>query len=222
MKFKIGERVMVRMTQKDKSDEALDRLDGELGTVLTVYQNAYEPEVDRYEVKLDKPATISGTKTKTYQGLYADNLVKLSNKSLKKVDEAKNRKEYKWYWGMASANGIDSFIEETVGETESLILDLGILGDVAASELEKQIKSKNQSINGAIMAANANPQRRALVYRVNLDEYTAEEIQDLLRSGDPVQALIVLKDFAQEVQVAGVGSKRNWERNPDPNIDPFI
>ena len=116
------------------------------------------------------------------------------------------------YYGLASANGLESFIKDKT-------LGRGALFARLFPEAEKWNDEISHMIAGMVMSARANPQRYSVVYRARV----AEEVQALLDEGDPKSALIVLKERASEIALAqGVpGAKRMWERIPDSSLDPF-
>jgi hypothetical protein len=240
MSFKTGDRVLIRMTAKDQRDETLNRLDGESATVSMIYQNSYEPDVDRYEVQLDNPSMIAGRRTSTVPGLYSDNLVKISGSKSKKIEEsqvlkfndfslmneAKGAKRASWYWGIASCNGVDSFIQEDITETERQMVNdlehLGLADEEDLQSIKAKVQAHNAEMHGATMACHANPQRFMVVYRAKITDDDAELIHDSMRSGENEFALRVLKANSIEIQLAGgSGSRRTWERIPNKSLDPY-
>ena len=120
------------------------------------------------------------------------------------------------YYGLASANGLESFIKDKT-------LGRGALFARLFPETEGWNDEISRMIAGMVMSARANPQRYSVVYRARVTEEVAEEVQALLDEGDPESALIVLKERASEIALAqGVpGAKRMCERIPDSSLDPF-
>jgi hypothetical protein len=122
------------------------------------------------------------------------------------------------YYGMASANGLESFIlDETHGK--SVLFNKILYGRDAQSVSDKM----SSMISDMVMAARANPQRWSVVFRAKVSFEAVDEIKELLKGGDPVGALIHLKDRATEIALAQdvPGAKRMWEKIPNPEIDPF-
>ena len=122
------------------------------------------------------------------------------------------------YYGMASANGLESFIlDETYGR--SVLFSKILHGKDAQSVSDRM----SNMVSDMVMAARANPQRWSVVFRAKISPEDAEEVKGLLDSGDAVAALLALKAHATEIALAqGVpGAKRMWEKIPNPDIDPF-
>jgi hypothetical protein len=74
------------------------------------------------------------------------------------------------------------------------------------------------------MRCNFNSQRHPVVYRASLEEDDAEMVQDLLDSGDFINALKVVKGNSKEVQLTrgkGGSSEKAWRMIPNPDLDPM-
>lgn len=74
MNFSMGDRVILKIDDKAQTDELLALINGLEAIVSEIYQNVYEPEVNRYEVELAQPIMFEGTRTVVIPGLYEDNL----------------------------------------------------------------------------------------------------------------------------------------------------
>lgn len=122
------------------------------------------------------------------------------------------------YYGMASANGLESFIlDETYGKST---LFNKILHGADAQNVSDRMSGM---VSGMVMAARANPHRWSVVFRAKVSPEVADEVKELLDGGDNVGALITLKNRATEIALAqGVpGAKGMWGKIPNPDIDPF-
>lgn len=84
MDFSIGDKVSIQIEAEELQNDLLEKVDGATATVSQVYQNSYEPDVDRFEVRLDQPVEYRGEKLVIVPGLYEDNLELIS-----RADEAK-------------------------------------------------------------------------------------------------------------------------------------
>jgi len=71
------------------------------------------------------------------------------------------------------------------------------------------------------MRCSANAQRHPVVYRVKLSEAAAQMVDDMLTDGDYEEALRFIKDSAEEVQLAGSGGEKRWNKIPNPELDPY-
>jgi len=103
------------------------------------------------------------------------------------------------YFGIADAHGIESFIK----------------GDPAESEHTHQVMILN-------LRAGANRHRHAVVYVVDIPEDTAEEIDDLIISGNYIGALEHLKGSVKSLQLTTLpGAEKSWGLIPNPDLDPY-
>jgi len=59
-------------------------VDGQEAVITEIYQNSYEPDVDRIEVELVNPVEFHGQSLVVVPGLYMDNIEKI-----KKLEESK-------------------------------------------------------------------------------------------------------------------------------------
>lgn len=74
MKFSIGDVIEIKVDVEELQNDLLQMVDGLKATVTEIYQNAYEPDVDRYEVELLKPIDFEDQRVVVIPGLYEDNL----------------------------------------------------------------------------------------------------------------------------------------------------
>lgn len=84
MKFSVGDKVTIQVDVEELQNDLLQMVDGMKAVITEIYQNAYEPDVDRYEVELINPIEFEGENLVVVPGLYEDNL-----ESLTKVDESR-------------------------------------------------------------------------------------------------------------------------------------
>jgi hypothetical protein len=109
------------------------------------------------------------------------------------------------FYGIADAHGIESFRPvEFNFETDGL-----------------QIDPRELSI--MILRANANRQRHAVVYQVELAVDDAKIVDDLIDAGEYQEALIEIKNRAKSVALAKniTGAEKSWKMIPNPDLDPF-
>lgn len=74
MKFSIGDKVMIKADAEELQNQVIEMVDGQIGTISEIYQNSYEPEVDRFEVELEEPIEYNGETLRVVPGLYEDNI----------------------------------------------------------------------------------------------------------------------------------------------------
>ena len=115
------------------------------------------------------------------------------------------------YWGIASAQGLESFIyEPSTGHSgfDEMFLD-------------KKTEDLQKAKEGAYQAVYWNRHRHSVLYEVEMDLAAGKEIQKLADE-DPVEALIMLKEKAKKIYIAKMsGSEKSWNLIPDPNLDPY-
>lgn len=119
-----------------------------------------------------------------------------------------------WYYGLADCHGVESFVPDIDDTTLELLLSKG----------DAQAKKSNQYAMS--LRAMSNAQRFAVVYRVLLAEDHANEVEELLKQGKYIDALHVIKNNAEEVQLSTMGStksasEKRWRMIPNPDLDPF-
>jgi uncharacterized membrane protein YkoI len=114
------------------------------------------------------------------------------------------------YWGIASANGIESFIFQGTGKSsfDEMFLD----------RKEEDIKKEKES---AYQTVYWNRHRHTVLYEVEIEVKDAREIEYVLEN-DPAEALILLKEKAKKIAIAKMpGSEKSWNLIPNPNLSPF-
>ena len=234
MAFKVGDKVKLRLTR-----ETLDRLnmtgahiDNKIVTIGQVYALDYEPDQTLYMVDLTKPIEHEGTEI--------DEIYDLRDVDLDLVDAnepmeekvlrfgefiTESQEEPSWYYGIADCRGVESFVKEPDRNRWS---SMDRLHDLGLSDADSSQEADKQELGRAIglmsLRAMHNQQRHPVVYRVLLDQETAEEVEDLLAHGEYEEALITIKDRALEVQLGrGHGSnlEKRWRMIPNPDLDPM-
>jgi hypothetical protein len=119
-----------------------------------------------------------------------------------------------WYYGLADANGIESFQEDI---------------DPMAAEVffDKDERKKVQNYQFAMaLRAQANQQRHAVVYKALVEDKDGDAIDALVKAGEVAEALVMLKEKSKSVLFATHGttlaaSKKNWRLIPNPDLDPY-
>ena len=130
-----------------------------------------------------------------------------------------------WYYGIADCHGLESFVKEPdMADATELddLFDLGLSDTDSKNDPVKKQYVGNLSMMR--MRCRYNGQRHPVVYRVKLSDDDADMVEDLLNSGDYINALNVVKGNSQEVQLArgGNGSaEKAWKMIPNPDLDPM-
>jgi len=116
------------------------------------------------------------------------------------------------YWGIASGNGLESFIyEPTTGFSG---FDQLVHGEDIKPKSDESKKMAHQTVYW-------NRHRHSVLYEADIERADAKEIEKLLET-DPFEALIVLKKKAKKIMIADMaGSKKSWDLIPNKNLDPF-
>jgi len=65
---------MIKADAEELQNGVIEMVDGTTGTISEIYQNSYEPDVDRFEVELDEPIEYNGERIQVVPGLYEDNI----------------------------------------------------------------------------------------------------------------------------------------------------
>ena len=121
------------------------------------------------------------------------------------------------YIGLADCNGLSSFIPE-VSQGKGKRFNKIIFGD----QSEDEQKKLQTMFHGMYMSAQANSQRWTVAYQAKVTAEVADEINELMKEGEIIDALITLKTKASEIGLMQTpNSKKFWERIPDPSLDPF-
>jgi K+/H+ antiporter YhaU regulatory subunit KhtT len=103
------------------------------------------------------------------------------------------------YFGIADAHGIESFVKGSIED-----------------------KEHSSAATMMYLRASANRHRHAVVYVVDIDESTAKDIDEILESGDYVEALVRLKMSVKELSLANLpGSEKSWRLIPNSDLDPY-
>ena len=123
------------------------------------------------------------------------------------------------YIGLADCHGLSSFIEDTEVSKRSFTNSL-LFGEEEAEDRNKQ---RSAMLHGMQLSAYHNNQRRTVVYQAIVTKEVADEIKELMKDGDNLDALIVLKDRNTQIALLqGVpNAKKFWEQIPNPDLDPF-
>jgi hypothetical protein len=108
------------------------------------------------------------------------------------------------FYGIADAHGIESFRPVTYNvETGDLQIDPRELGMMN-------------------LRANANRQRHAVVYQVDIGVDTAKGVLAMIEAGEFKEALVKLKEEAKSISLArSPGAEKSWGLIPNPDLDPF-
>ena len=89
---------------------------------------------------------------------------------------------------------------------------------------DKKVKNSQQFV--MCLRAQANAQRHAVVYRVELDDDVVPEIEDLVNSGKFEEALRKIKEYCKQVMIGIYGTTKsaaakNWAMIPNKDLDPY-
>ena len=121
------------------------------------------------------------------------------------------------YFGLADSLGIESFF---------CLQDFNHKLIVKRLQGEKDAKNEaNEITNVLLIRANANSQRYATVFQVDLEEEDAKIIEAKLEEGEYKEALKHLKYSGKEIRLArGIGGdkRKMWSKIPlDAEDDPW-
>ena len=120
------------------------------------------------------------------------------------------------YFGLADSLGIESFL--SLQEFNHKLMMKRLQG-------EKDAKNEaNEIIHMITLRANANAQRYAVVFQVDLDEEDAKTIDEEILEGNNKEALRYLKSVGKEIKLARIGGgnkEKMWNLIPlDEESDP--
>jgi len=120
------------------------------------------------------------------------------------------------YFGLADSLGIESFL--SLQEFNHKLMMKRLQG-------EKDAKNEaNEIIHMITLRANANAQRYAVVFQVDLDEEDAKTIDEEIKEGNNKEALRYLKSVGKEIKLARIGGgnkEKMWNLIPlDEESDP--
>jgi hypothetical protein len=112
------------------------------------------------------------------------------------------------YCGIADAHGLESFIS-----LPEKVLEAELVG-------QNGTKSANELVNMLYLRAQANRQRHAVVFRVEVDDADAQAIKWLMEGERHAEALKKLKKCAKQVELGKFpGMKKSWRLIPNEDLD---
>lgn len=127
------------------------------------------------------------------------------------------------FYGIADAHGLESFIEDY----DNMVKDLFLSDD--GDEGNRKLTNSMQF--GMAMRVMANQQRHAVVYRVQIPDTEADQIQKMVDSGEYLEALETIKELQEmgklgKVELGTYGTtlraaEKNWKMIPNPDLDPY-
>jgi len=133
--------------------------------------------------------------------------------------------ESSWYYGIADCHGVESFIKEPDLKRAASLDKLKALGlSDMGGEDEPEKKQYGGNLGMMMLRCKFNSQRHPVVYRVKMSDDMASMVEEMLSDGDYADALIAIKDYAEEVQIArgqGTNPEKAWKMIPNPDLDPF-
>jgi hypothetical protein len=145
--------------------------------------------------------------------------------SFGKFNESRNHGESSWYYGIADCHGVESFIKEPDLQRAERMEKLKTLGlSDKGGEDEPEKKAYGGNLGMMMMRCKFNSQRHPVVYRVKMSDDMASTVEEMIADGDYADALIAIKDYAEEVQIArgqGTNPEKMWKMIPNPDLDPF-
>ena len=140
-------------------------------------------------------------------------------------NESRGSGESSWYYGIADCHGVESFIKEPDLQRAERMDKLKTLGlSDKGGEDEPDKKAYGGNLGMMTMRCRYNAQRHPVVYRVKLSDDMANTVEEMIADGDYLDALIAIKDYAEEVQIArgqGTNPEKMWKMIPNPDLDPF-
>jgi len=77
MKLSVGDKIRIHVDVEELQNDLLEMVDGQEAVITEIYQNSYEPDVDRIEVELVNPVEFHGQSLVVVPGLYMDNIEKI-------------------------------------------------------------------------------------------------------------------------------------------------
>ena len=145
-------------------------------------------------------------------------------KSFGQFNESFGHSQPEWYYGIADCKGLESFMKapsEVEMDAATELLDMGIISKEDSDSVTKEF---NHTVAMMAMRCQFNAQRHAIVYMAKLDKFDAEDIEDLLSNGEYEEALVHLKNVANEIKLArgrGINAEKAWNKIPNPDLDPM-
>ena len=95
MNLSQGDRIIIRTDPDSLTDPLFMAIDGLEATISEIYQNTYEPGIDRFEVELDQPVMVEGDRVKIVPGLYIENIESIEES--KYMNEGKTLSFKEWF-----------------------------------------------------------------------------------------------------------------------------
>lgn len=132
--------------------------------------------------------------------------------------------EQSWYYGLADCHGIESFIKEPyVQDWQDVddLFDIGLMPTTSVDDPEK--RKYNTQIGLLKIRAHHNVQKWPVIYRAKLNKIDVQLINDLIDDQDYEEALRMLKNSAETIQLArglGGNAERRWNQIPNPELNP--
>jgi len=127
------------------------------------------------------------------------------------------------FFGIADAHGLESFIEDY----DNMVKDLFLTDDGDAGNR----KLTNSTQFAMAMRVMYNQQRHAVVYRVQIPDPEATEIEKMMDKGEYLEALETIKELQDmgklgKVELGTYGTtlraaEKNWKMIPNPDLDPY-
>lgn len=145
-------------------------------------------------------------------------------KSFSQFNESFEHSQPEWYYGIADCKGLESFMKapsEVEMDAATELLDMGIISQEDSDSVTKEF---NHTVAMMAMRCQFNSQRHAVVYMAKLEAEDAADIEDLVNQGDYEDALLHLKQVAQEIKLArgrGINAEKAWNKIPNPDLDPM-
>lgn len=112
------------------------------------------------------------------------------------------------FYGIADCHGIEAFKP--------------IIPNIQGSWVTSGMDSHQKDMALMALRAQANLQRHAVVFLVEVSVEVAEEIEDLLAEGEYAEALLVLKEKSDSISLGRTpGAEKSWRMIPNPDLDPM-
>jgi hypothetical protein len=124
------------------------------------------------------------------------------------------------YYGLADCHGVESFSRDiSPGDAETTLKFSNFL---MGEEFTKDLANEFTVLS---LRASVNPQRRAVAYRVELDDTSAKEVESLIAEEKYEEALKKIKEKLTALELGTFEttlqkSKSFWDLIPNPSLDP--
>lgn len=107
------------------------------------------------------------------------------------------------FYGIADCHGLESF-------------QPGVFDEVMG------FRPDSKEVSLMSIRVNANRHRHAVLYQAEISPEICDEISDLLKDGEHIEALQVLKENATKISLMkGPGVEKSWNLIPNPDLDPY-